>query len=183
MSDYFLGQIVMFGGNFAPKGYAFCNGQLLSIAQNQALFSLLGTTYGGDGRTTFALPDLRSRLPTDWGQGPGLSNYQLGQAGGSESVTIDVSTMPSHNHGFNATAVNATANTIANNLLPAQPTEALATPAFYANNVSGQPPITPVALNSNVCGRTGGNQAHTNLMPSLCITFIIALQGLFPSRN
>jgi microcystin-dependent protein len=183
MSDYFLGQIVMFGGNFAPRGYAFCNGQLLPISQNTALFSLLGTTYGGDGRTTFALPDLRSRLPVDWGQGPGLSNYALGQTGGSETVTIDVTTMPSHNHTFNATVATATANTIANNLLPAQPTEALGTPQFYGNDVAGQPPITPVALNPNVCGRTGGGQSHSNLMPSLCITFIIALQGIFPSRN
>jgi len=182
MSNCFLGQISMFGGNYAPKHWAFCNGQLLSIAQNTALFSLLGTTYGGDGRTTFALPDLRSRLPLDWGQGTGLSNYQLGQASGSPTVTITVSSIPAHNHMLQATQTIATAATIGNTVLPGQPTVGTP-PAFYGESQSGKPPLVPVPLNAASCGLTGGSQPHTNLMPSLCITFIIALQGIFPSRN
>ena len=100
----FIGMIVQFGGNFAPRGWALCDGQLMSIAQNSALFSILGTTYGGDGRTTFALPDLRSRVPIHPGQGPGLSRYVLGQAGGVESVTLTVNNMPSHNHSFSGSS-------------------------------------------------------------------------------
>ena len=182
MSNVFLGQIDMFGGNFAPKGFAFCNGQLLSIAQNSALFSLLGTTYGGDGRTTFALPDLRSRLPVDWGQGPGLSNYALGQAAGTTSVTLLTTQIPAHNHILLATQAIATSAVIANNVLPGQPTVGNP-PAFYGVSQSGKPPLVPVPLNAASCGNSGGSQPHPNLMPSLCITFIIALQGIFPSRN
>ena len=123
MTNVFLGQITMFGGNYNPRGFAFCNGQTLPIAQNQALFSLLGTTYGGNGTTTFALPNLQSRLPVHQGQGPGLSTYALGQNGGVPTVTIDQSTTPTHIHSLTATAANATTPTIANNVLPArQPT-------------------------------------------------------------
>lgn len=182
MSNYYMGQIVMFGGNFAPKGFAFCNGQLLSISQNSALFSLLGTTYGGDGRTTFALPDLRSRLPLDWGQGPGLSNYVLGQASGTQSVTIDTLSMPAHNHTLQATQTIASTATIGNTVLPGQPTVGNP-PAFYGVSQSGKPPLVPIVLNGSSCGPAGGSQPHTNLMPSLCITFVIALQGIYPSRN
>src|SRR6185295_12464655 len=104
MSEPFIGMIVMFAGNFAPRNWAFCNGQLLSIAQNTALFSILGTTYGGDGRTTFALPDLRGRVPIHPGQGPGTSNYSLGQQGGVENVTVTQNQLPAHSHGVNAVA-------------------------------------------------------------------------------
>jgi microcystin-dependent protein len=182
MSNAFLGQIDMFGGNYAPRGWAFCNGQLMSIAQNSALFSLIGTTYGGDGITTFALPDLRSRLPVDWGQGPGLSNYQLGQAAGATSVTLTVQTMPTHNHFLMATAATATTPTIANTVLPGQPTVGNP-PSFYGMPQSGKPPLTPFQLSTATVGIAGGGQPHPNLMPSLCVTFIIALQGIFPSRN
>jgi microcystin-dependent protein len=182
MSNVFLGQIVLFGGNFAPKGFAFCNGQLLPISQNTALFSLLGTTYGGDGRTTFALPDLRSRLPLDWGQGPGLSNYNLGQVTGSPTVTLITSQLPSHMHMLEATKELATSTTISNTLIPAQATGDSA-PLFYAAPQQGMQPPTQHPMASAACGNTGGSQAHTNLMPSLCITFVIALQGIFPSRN
>src|ERR1700693_2766888 len=109
MSNVFLGQISMFGGNFAPRGFALCNGQTLPITQNAALFSLLGTTYGGNGQTTFALPNLQSRLPVHQGQGPGLSNYVMGQTGGATAVTINSTTMPAHSHTFNATTANASA--------------------------------------------------------------------------
>src|SRR5215831_359601 len=118
MSNAFLGQITMFGGNFAPRNTALCNGQTLPIAQNQALFALLGTTYGGNGQTTFALPNLQSQLPVHQGQGAGLSSYSLGQTGGTSNVTIDQTTMPTHNHTFNATTADGTSATIANNLLP-----------------------------------------------------------------
>lgn len=182
MSDVYLGQIVMFGGNFAPRGFALCNGQLLSIAQNSALFSLLGTTYGGDGRTTFALPNLQSRLPIHVGQGPGLSSYVLGQSGGSTSVTITTATMPTHTHTLNATTTQADSAAIANSLLPGRPT-AGSKPRFYVAPMPNQPDPVPEVLNTAVCGSAGGNQPHTNLMPSLCITFVIALQGIFPSRN
>lgn len=182
MTNVFLGQIDMFGGNFAPRGFAFCNGQLMSISQNSALFALIGTTYGGDGVTTFALPDLRSRLPVHQGQGPGLSNYNLGQSGGSSTVTIDNSTMPMHVHTLNATQTIANATTISNTVLPGQPTNG-SPPAFYAGPVSGQPPLTPHPMNAGACSTAGGSQPHSNLMPSLCVTFIIALQGIFPSRN
>ncbi|MGH6926239.1 MAG: phage tail protein [Propylenella sp.] len=182
MTQVFIGQISMFGGNFAPKNFAFCNGQLLQIAQNTALFSLIGTYYGGDGRTTFALPNLQSRLPVHYGNGAGLSNYNIGQAGGAPTATIDTTTMPAHNHTLEATQAVATTNTIATNVLPGQPTVG-SPPAFYAVQQSGQPPPTPQILNAAACSNVGGNQPHTNLMPSLCITFIIALTGIFPSRN
>lgn len=182
MSQPFVGQIDMFGGNFAPKGYALCNGQLMSIAQNQALFTLIGTTYGGNGVTTFALPNLQSSLPVHMGHGPGLSTYPIGQAGGSTSVTLTIMNLPQHNHMLNATTANATATAIASNLIPATATGD-STPTFYATPVDGQPALVPVPLATNACGFAGQSQSHSNLMPSLCITFIIALQGLFPSRN
>ena len=182
MTNTFLGQIMMFGGNFAPRNYAFCNGQLMSIAQNAALFSLLGTTYGGDGISTFALANLQSRLPVHQGQGPGLSNYALGQTGGTTTVTIVPNSMPTHSHSLNATQTNATAPSIANNLLPGTPT-AGATPEFYAANIQGQPPLVPHVMAAATVGNAGGSQPHSNLMPSLCITFTIALSGIFPSRN
>ena len=182
MSNYFLGQIVMFAGNFAPRGSAFCNGQLLSIQQNTALFSLLGTTYGGNGTTTFALPNLQSQLPVSMGQGPGLSGYSLGQTGGVASVTIDQTTMPAHKHTFQATTANASAAAIANTLLPAKPTVANA--SFYSlTQQLTDPPLVPQTLAGGSVGNAGGGQPHSNLMPSLCISFIIFLQGVFPSRN
>jgi microcystin-dependent protein len=184
MSNAFLGQITMFAGNFAPKGTALCNGQLMSIQQNAALFALLGTTYGGNGQTTFALPNLQSQLPIHFGQGSGLSNYVQGQTAGTTAVTITQSTMPQHNHTLNATTADATSATMVNgdnfNMLPAKPT--VTGGLFYANP-NANPGITPIALAASTAGTTGGSQPHNNLMPSLCITFIIYLQGIFPSRN
>lgn len=182
MGTPYLGQISMFGGNFAPTGWAMCNGQLMSISQNTALYSLLGTTYGGDGIQTFALPNLQSRLPVHVGTGPGLSPYVLGQNGGVSDVTITTQTMPAHTHALNATKTNATTNTISNSSLPGQPT-AGSTPRFYGNPQQGQPPLIPFSMASGAVGMAGGNQPHTNMMPSLCITFIIALQGVYPSRS
>ena len=181
MSNAFLGQITMFGGNFAPRGWAFCNGQLLPIAQNDALFTLIGTTYGGDGITTFALPNLQSRLPIHFGQGPGLSAYQMGQAAGVPNVTLTVQQLPAHSHFLDATTVAATSTTIANNLVNAT-VIGDSNPLFYWTPQQGETPA-PVPMAQQACGISGGNMPHDNLMPSLCITFIIALQGIFPSRN
>lgn len=182
MSEVYIGQIVMFAGNFAPRGFAACNGQLLSIAQNQALFSLLGTTYGGDGTSTFGLPNLQSRLALHYGQGPGQPNYNLGQAAGSPTVTLTQSTTPNHTHTLVASLGNANTISVGSGVVPAT---ANGDPnvLLYAAQVSGQPVLTPVAMAPGVCAPIGGSQPHTNLMPSLCITFIIALQGIFPSRN
>jgi microcystin-dependent protein len=181
MSEPYMSQITMFGGNFAPKKYAFCNGQLLPINQNAALFSLLGTTYGGNGVQTFALPNLQSSLPLGWGQGPGLSNYVLGQAGGSPNVTLNQNDVPPHSHLLMAsTNPSATTSAVINNNLPGTP----ANPSglLYANP-GGSPPLVPHKMAPGACANTGSSQSHPNLMPSLCITFLIALQGNFPSRN
>lgn len=170
--DPFIGQIILFAGNFAPSGWALCNGQLMSIAQNTALFSILGTTYGGDGVTTFGLPDLRSRVPIHPGQGQGLSPYSLGQKGGVESVTLTSNQMPIHSHGF--------------------------APGCSTDPPSGQNPSNsvPAALDTQAYGseananmrpgnstNAGGSQAHDNVQPYLSVNFIIALQGIFPSRG
>jgi microcystin-dependent protein len=181
MAQPYLSQIMMFGGNFAPKNWALCNGQLLAINQYAALFSLLGTMYGGDGTTTFALPNLQSMLPVHVGQGPGLSNYVQGQTSGSPTVTLNQNTTPPHSHFLMASTANATSATIANNL-PGTPTVAGA--EFYAaNGAPPLPPLVPEALASATCSTMGGNQPHTNLMPSLCISFCIALVGVYPTRN
>ena len=177
MSSPFLAEITMFGGNFAPRGWAFCDGQLLSIAQNSALFSILGTTYGGDGRTTFGLPDLRGRAPMQQGNGPGLSNIRLGQKLGAENVTLNATHIPSHNHTMPA-------NTSTGN----KDTPSSAVPAGYGTSVppdgpyaTGQAPN--VSLHSSSVTNTGGNQAFNIRQPSLCVNFIIAIQGIFPSRS
>jgi len=179
MSNNFIGEIRMFGGNFAIQNWAFCNGQLMNISQNTALFSLIGTTYGGNGIQTFGLPDLRGRIPVGQGQGQGLSNRTIGESSGSESVTLGTNQIPLHSHTFNATADNATLANVAANALPATPTVANA--RFYA--VPGTNPNIQDQLAPTVVGVSGGSQAHNNIMPSLCLTFIIALTGIYPSRN
>ena len=181
MSSPYISQITMFGGNFAPKNYALCNGQLLAINQNAALFSLLGTMYGGNGTTNFALPNLQSALPMSFGQGPGLSNYVLGQTGGVTGVTLTQQTVPSHQH-FMLAAKGASAAAISTSVLPGAPTTSGA--SFYANPPTGsQPALIPHALAAATCSTVGNNQSHTNMMPSLCISFCIALVGVFPTRN
>jgi microcystin-dependent protein len=181
MSSPYLAQILMFSGNYAPKNYAMCNGQLLAINQNQALFALIGTTYGGNGVTTFALPNMQTDLPVSWGQGLGLSFYNLGQTGGSPTVTLNQSTVPPHTHAFMTcnSGSNTNSKTISGNV-PGTPSVSGA--AFYATP-PGNPPIIPTALGAQSCSTIGSNQAHTNLMPSLCITFAICTAGVFPSRN
>lgn len=178
----FVGQIMMFAGNYAPSGYAFCNGQTMSISQNQALFALLGTAYGGNGTTTFQLPNLQSRLPVAQGTGAGLSPYILGQAAGVDTVTITPQSMPNHTHTLNATKTPGTTATIGNTVLPGTPAGS-GTEFFYANQPSGSPALTYYTLAGGVVSMAGGSQPHTNLMPSLCITFVIALTGIFPTRS
>jgi microcystin-dependent protein len=166
----------MFAGNFAPVGWAMCNGQTMSIAQNTALFSLLGTTYGGNGTTTYNLPDLRGRVAIHLGQGPGLSSYVEGQQGGTENVTLLVNQLPAHNHTINAVASGG------NQASPAGGSfaiESTGTSLDYAN--SGTNPTSP--MNAAMLSQTGSNLPHPNIQPYLCVNFIIALQGIFPSRN
>ena len=171
MSEPFVGEMRMFAGNFAPRGWAFCDGQLLAVSQNDALFSLLGTIYGGDGRTTFGLPDLRGRVPIHAGSGPGLSPRRLGAKAGAENVTLTVNQLPSHSHRFQATAGTATTRDPVGN----SPGEAVAD--VYVED------LAPAALASQAVSDVGGSRSHTNLMPFLCINFIIALFGIYPSRQ
>jgi microcystin-dependent protein len=173
MSEPFVGEIRMFAGNFAPRGWAFCDGQLLAVSQNDALFSLLGTVYGGDGRTTFGLPDLRGRLPIHAGHGPGLSERRLGAKGGAEKVTLTVNQLPSHPHNLEASN-SASSST--------DPTGRALTQADQNIYRSGAP-TTTAAMASESLTRVGGSRSHTNLMPFLCVHFIIALFGIYPSRH
>ena len=173
MSEPFLGQITIVGFNFAPRGWALCNGQILPIAQNTALFSLLGTTYGGNGQTTFALPNLQGRVPIHFGQGPGLSSYDLGQAAGTENTTLTINQMPSHIHAQSAQLVNGSETNDASpsNNYPAK-TGAYATTTD--NTTFG---------GTSQTGPTGGSQPFGILQPYLALNFCIALEGIFPSRN
>lgn len=172
MSEPFVGEIRMFAGNFAPRGWAFCDGQLLAVSQNDALFSLLGTIYGGDGRTTFGLPDLRGRIPIHAGHGPGLSERRLGAKGGAEKVTVTVNQLPSHTHQLKASSELAQQASAQGNVLARNPT-------FDLFRV----PSPPANLSSESVTSVGGSRSHTNLMPFLCINFIIALVGIYPSRH
>ena len=169
MAQPYVGEIRMFGGNFAIAGWAFCDGSLLPISENETLFQLIGTTYGGDGQTTFALPDLRGRVPLHQGQGSGLSNYVLAQSGGVESVTLTQNQIPIHTHTPMASNTGASDNP-ANN--------------FWANSPTGKPysaaPPT-VQMNTGTISPVGGSQPHNNMIPFLCVSYIISLFGIFPS--
>ena len=174
MSEPFVGEIRMFAGTFAPRGWALCDGQLLSISQNDALFSLFGTTYGGDGETTFGLPDLRGRIPIHAGSGagPGLSPRDLGARGGAEQVTVTTAQLPGHDHGslHGSSATGTTSNPAGN--LPAKST----TVDAYINEEPTQA-LAPAAV-----GSSGGSQSHSNVQPFLCVNFVVALFGIYPSR-
>lgn len=171
MSEPYVGEIRMFAGNFAPRGWAFCDGQLLAVSQNDALFSLLGTIYGGDGRTTFGLPDMRGRIPLHMGQGPGLSERRLGSKSGGETVTLTVNQMPSHGHTPHARTTPGTQST------PQAAIPAEAPFAIYAEEAQTSP------MSNAAISYVGGSHSHTNLMPYLCVNFIIALFGIYPSRT
>ena len=172
MSEPFAGEIRMFAGNFAPRGWAYCDGQLLATSQNDALFSLLGTIYGGDGRTTFGLPEMRGRIPIHQGSGPGLSPRSLGAKGGDENVTLTTNQLASHTHDFNANTADATEAAPLGKVL-AKPSGIRIYRAADQN--------TNMAASS--IANTGGSKPHTNLMPTLGIHFIIALFGIYPSRH
>jgi microcystin-dependent protein len=174
MPEPFVGEIKMFAGNFAPRAWALCDGQLLSISQNDALFSLLGTIYGGDGRTTFGLPDLRGRIPIHMGSGPGLTERRLGSKSGTEKVTLTANQIPNHTHTVTGDSAAGQEGS------PSGKVPAQATVGVYTRN-----PIAAAIrpLNEQSISAVGGSQQHTNEMPFLCIHFIIALYGIYPSRS
>lgn len=174
MSEPFIGQITIVAFDFAPKGWALCNGQILPIAQNTALFSLLGTTFGGNGQTTFALPDLRGRTPIHWGTGPGLPSVTLGESSGSETVTLTINQLPMHNHIAMATTTPGDMPNPGGNMWAV---ESQGATFVY----SDQTPNGTMA--QNAIAPAGGSQPHTNLQPYLTVNFVIALVGIFPSRN
>ena len=188
MGEQLLGSIMLFAGNFAPRQWAFCDGQLLAISSNDALFSILGTTYGGDGRTTFGLPDLRGRRPIGPRHGPGLSDYRLGQRGGAEVVTLTTNQIPSHNHAAVGTVLanNADGNTNdpdGANFAVAKTTTPNATVDTSEYTNAGEN-VKMTANNAQVSiGNTGGSQYHINLSPFLGVNYIIATQGIYPSRS
>jgi microcystin-dependent protein len=172
MSEPFIAEVRIFAGNFAPRGWAFCNGQLLPIAQNTALFSLIGTTYGGDGRTTTALPNLQDRVPMHPGRGSGLSNRRLGEKGGANTVTLTNGQIPSHTHTMRGVSN-------APNVSSPSGARLAAAPMYEGGDSGGLGPMANTAMSIN----TGGGQPHNNLQPYLGLYFIIALVGLYPSRS
>ncbi|MGZ3837493.1 MAG: phage tail protein [Flavisolibacter sp.] len=169
MATPYIGEIRLFGGNFAPFGWAFCNGQLLSIAENSALFNLIGTTYGGDGQNTFALPDLQGRVPLHMGTGPGLSAFVIGESGGTETETLTVSQIPSHTHVVSAAASGQSDNPAGN---------------VWGGSTGGLPysasPGT-LTMNAGSIQASGGSQPHENMTPFLVVSYIIAIEGVYPS--
>ncbi|MCJ8288288.1 MAG: phage tail protein [Crocinitomicaceae bacterium] len=181
----YIAQVMMFGGNFAIRGWALCDGQLLAIASHTALFSILGTTYGGDGRTTFALPDLRGRVAIHPGNGPGLSPYRLGERGGLERVALNTTQIPAHSHA-SALKVSTGESTVST----AVAGNSISTPGALAGRTftptlgfGATAPAVALNAGSIVGGNTGGSQSHPNIQPFLGINHLIALQGVFPSRN
>lgn len=191
MAEPFLGEIILFAGNFAPRGWAFCDGQLLPISSYEAVFSLLGTTYGGDGRTTFGLPELRGRAPIGVGSGPGLTPRSLGARAGQDSVTLTSSQIPPHTHGVDTSAMSATlrgyagADADSTTPAPANVLSKLQNPvAINAYSNSDAPAdLTPIAGVSATVVNAGGSQSHQNYQPYLGVHYIIALQGIYPSRS
>jgi microcystin-dependent protein len=177
MAQPYLAEIKMFGGNFAPNGYALCSGQIMSISQNTALFALLGTTYGGNGTTTFALPDMQGRAPAHWGNGPAIDPMDLGQVSGTPNVTLTTAQLPSHTHPISG-AIIASSN----------PGETPASNTLFTTSAPNQVYATALGtgglnLAPQSITMTGGSQPHNNMQPYLALTFIIALQGVFPARN
>ena len=173
MGEPFVGEVRMFGGSFAPAGWAMCQGQLMPISENETLFNLIGTTYGGDGQETFALPDLQGRVPMHQGQGPGISqSYLIGEKAGVETVTLTTQQIPVHNHAF-LCSTDAAASTDPTNQVIAQSSQI----HVFTQDVTNR------QMNANALTPQGGSQPHENLQPYLCITFIISLFGVFPSQN
>ena len=177
--DPYIGEIRIFGGNYAPQGWAFCAGQIMSIAQNTALFSLLGTTYGGNGQTTFALPDLRGRVAVGMGQGPGLSPYNEGQMGGSENVTLNANNLPAHTHTFAVQASTASADQSS----PARSIPAMSNDGQGNGFNSYTKQSSNATLAPQATSPAGGSQPFNTVQPYLALNYIIALQGIFPPRS
>ena len=180
MGQPYIGEIRMFGGSFAPAGWAMCAGQLMAISENDALFTLIGTTYGGDGQSTFGLPDLQGRVPIHAGQGPNITqNYQLGEKAGVESVTLSTQQIPNHTHAALATAAQGNTNIpTANTILASMGPAGIAQVPCYIPF----PNAAQITLNAATLGITGGSQPHDNMQQYLCITFIISLFGIFPHQ-
>ncbi|RYF75427.1 MAG: phage tail protein [Cytophagaceae bacterium] len=172
--DVYIGMIGLFGFNYAPRGWMLCNGQLLPIAQYSALFSLIGTTYGGNGTTTFALPNLQGRVPLGFGQGPGLSNYQIGQEAGTETVTLLQTQMPAHTHPLMVSDQPASQSSPANSLL--------AVSGYEGSTVLTYGTTVDAIADPKSIGSSGGNQAHENMQPYLAMNYCIAVEGIYPSR-
>lgn len=172
MSDPYIGEIRMFGGNYAPRNWAFCNGTMLAIPGNEQLFSLLGSAYGGDGVSSFALPDMRGRIPMQFGQGNGLSSYPLGAKVGVETVALDTSQIPPHSHTIQVSKTAAVATMFSGDVLAEQ--------QIY-EDFPGATQTGP--LGDSTIGQTGQGAAHTNLMPYLCVSFILCLTGAYPQRS
>lgn len=176
MSNPYVGEIRLVGFNFPPAGWIPCDGRLLAISEYDVLFTLLGTTYGGDGVTTFAVPDMRGRLPIHQGQGPGLSNYVIGEMSGVESVTLTGNQIPAHTHPAYATSAAANTGTPGPTVLPG----AVSGQTMYVTDTSGGMPFTQAPQSTTVAG---GSQPHENCMPTLTVNYCIAAFGIFPSRN
>ncbi len=176
MSQPYIGEIRMFGFGRTPSGWQACNGALLAISEFDALFSLIGTTYGGDGQTTFAVPDLRGRLPIHQGQGPGLSAYVIGQKAGAEQVTVLSSQMPAHTHALVASTGGASTVTPGPGLLPGS----VSGETFYVTDIAG---ATPLPMSAQSTSTVGGSQPHENTMPTLTVQFCMALFGIYPSQS
>lgn len=176
MADPFVAEIRMFGFNFAPRGWGLCQGQLISISQNTALFSLLGTNYGGNGTTNFALPNFVGRAPIHWGQGPGLSDYSIGEALGVETVVLTANQMPAHRHNLGCSTANA------NKPLPVNNFPSASVPLTQPRNAASLDG-SAVTMAAGAVSATGGGQEHSNMQPYLGLTFCIAMQGVFPPRS
>lgn len=187
MSDYYVGEIRMFGGSYAPEGWHLCDGTILSVQDYQVLFSLIGAMYGGDGMSTFALPDLRGRVPVGQGAGPGLTARTIAQIGGSETVTLDASNIPAHTHAFNTLAAAANTGTLIPDSAPTG-TKALTYAQgaggakSYLNNNAPSPVTVVLDDESVTASAAGAAQPHSNMMPSFVVNFIMATNGTYPSR-
>lgn len=177
MSEAFIGQVVLFAGPFAPRNWHFCDGSIISIQQNAALFSILGTVYGGNGSSTFALPDLRGRVPVGAGSGPGLSPWNPGQANGTENVTLNTNQMPTHNHNLVASSSVASTGQPGNNFLGQANDGQGGDLSIYSTAQTAAP------MGNGSIGAAGGGQGHPNIQPSLGMNYIICTQGIFPQRN
>ena len=172
MAQPYIGEIRMFGGNFAPVGWAFCDGQLLPITENDTLFNLIGTTYGGDGQSTFGLPNLQSRIPIHFGNGPGGVIYQLAEAAGTESETLSIQQIPNHSHALVASTDTGNQVSPSGNV-----------PAASFNVTPYLNDVPTAAMNAGAIGPVGGSQPHENAQPFLCVNFIISLFGIFPTQT